>query len=362
MAQATPAESNPGPLEKIERLGCLYLTFLNNPGGLSFQQIKGYLPLAYQGDQESSRRKFERDKEELKRLGLALRHFAPGETLPSGAPAPEHRYVPMEEIQRLPELRLSAEEASELAAVLFAAMDEYGTRDPELVENLKSAAMKLLYRHPASRAPEPAPGERPRVAQNLLAGGEERAALRLGEVMDALHRRRVLALTYPAREGGAVERRVEGRGLLTHRGRWCLVAYCRKVQAIRSFYLDRMQSLEVLAETYRPDPDFRIKDYSLHPLGLRMHPVEELRLLLDEEREEIFRDFLIGLPAYLNATTAADGELRLQTSNRAALFSWMTRNPGVVRALGPEAARSAFRAYLAAMDEPRRVIFDREPV
>ncbi len=341
------------PLEKLERLGCLYLTFLNNPGGLSFQEIRSFLPLAYPGDPDSARRKFERDKEELKGLGLPLRHFAPGQTLPGGAEAMGHTYVPVEEIQKLPELRLTSEEASELAAVLFAAIDEYSNKDENMAEALQSAAIKLLYRHPAAQAVQESVPLRPGLPEDE----GDAVADRLGVIMDALHRHRVLRLGYPARGGAAgeevQERLVEGRGLLTHRGRWCLVAYCRRVRAVRSFYLDRITLVESTAEQFRPDPKFQIKEYSLHPLALRLYPVEELRLAVDPEREEILRDFLTGLPEFLRRSFK-DDLVTLETTNRDGLFSWMIRNPGVIRALGPAAARERFRAYLAAMGEPYR--------
>lgn len=347
------AEPAPASLEKVERLGCLYLTFLNYPGGLSFQQIRDFLPLAYPGDRDISRRKFERDKEELKRLGLVLRHFAPGSVLPSGREAGEHTYVPAEEIQKLPELRLEPDEASELAAVLFAAIDEFEERDEAFVENLQSAAVKLLYRHPSP--PSGGVGARP---EGLPASDGDEVSGSLGVVMDALHRRRLLVIDYPSRGGTPRSRRVEGRGLLTHRGRWCLVAHCREVDAIRSFYLDRIQRIEVTETNYAHDPNFRIKDYSLHPLGIRIHEPEALRLTIDAEREEVFRDFLIGLPAFLNNAPDPEGDSdeatgwRIETTNRGALFSWMIRNPGVVLGLGPESALSAFREYRAALAGP----------
>src|SRR5690349_12212610 len=110
-----------GP-DKIERLACLYLAFLNNPRGLSFSELREALPLAYQGEFESGRRKFERDKEDLASMGMALDHYADGEPLPGGGTAEGHVYVPTEEIRRLHELRLTEDEAGALAFVLFGAI------------------------------------------------------------------------------------------------------------------------------------------------------------------------------------------------------------------------------------------------
>ncbi len=115
-------------MNKLERIGCLYLTFLGHPGGLSFAQIREYLPDAYPAgpgeDPETSRRKFERDKDELRALGMDLKHHAAGETLPDGSLAGASIYVIAEELQRLPEIELSPGEVQTLSAVLMTALAE----------------------------------------------------------------------------------------------------------------------------------------------------------------------------------------------------------------------------------------------
>ncbi|MCB1318666.1 MAG: hypothetical protein KDK34_00350, partial [Leptospiraceae bacterium] len=115
---------------------------------------------------------------------------------------------------------------------------------------------------------------------------------------------------------------------------------------------DRMRNLMLEQQTYAPDPDFRITDYSLHPLALRSHAPRTLRLSLDSSREELFLDLIGGLPPTRPVQIdSQDDETRVEltTTNIAALFSWMIRNPGTVLKIGPREVHAEFETYLNAM-------------
>ncbi len=332
-------------IDKVERLACLYLTFLNNPRGLSFSRIKEMMPLAYQGEAETARRKFERDKVELSELGLDLHHYADGDVLPDGRIVKGHLYVPEDEIQKLPEIDLTPDEARSLAGVLLQAVHEYSKSDPETCELLESAAAKLLYRNPELRQFETAPDQNrfsiePDEDENLLAI--------LSQAHGALSKHRAVKIIYRG-QSGPEERIIEGQGMVSHRGRWCFIAYCRKAEAIRSFYLDRIESIQTLDEKYSPRKDFNIRDYSLHPLTVHIHAEEPVRAVIDEKSRGSFEDFLGGLPPRKKLKPVRKNEIAFLTTNRSALFSWMIRNPGAVLRLGPEEMRRAFIEHLDAM-------------
>jgi len=332
-------------IDKTERLACLYLTFLNSPQGLTFSRIRELMPLAYQGDPESARRKFERDKEELADSGMRLRHFADGEVLPDGRTAIGHLYVPYDEIQKMPELTLSTREARELATVLFQAIEEAKESDTEYAGLLESTALKLLFKNP-SAALYTQTGEHPRPALPEEPSDKESEFSRLHE---ALRQRKLVRFEYPGKKGKEI-RIVEGRGMINHRGRWCLVGFSRDANAIRSYYLDRMTGLEILEEKYGPDKNFDIREYSLHPLSVNIHEPLTIRLRLDGDASEHFSDFLSGMPPRLKGEQS-DGLFTLVTTNQNALYSWMVRNPGRVTAIGPQEIRDSFRAYLGQMIE-----------
>ena len=349
-------------MNKLERLGCLYLTFLNNPAGLRFGDIKEYLPLAYEGDLESARRKFERDKDDLRKLGMDLKHYSDGQQLPDGRIARGHIYVPEEELQQLPEIRLTEEQARTLSGLLFGAIaslseesKDSSKKDEEdpVRQRLESAAKKLLYKNPAAVSGPPPGGSGARGVRRIQETEEE--AGKLDQAHEALLKHFVIRIYYPDRGGEGRPREVEGRGLVAHRGRWCLVAYCRKAKDIRTFYIDRIQKLEVLEEVFVPDSKFNIKNHSLHPLALRMHEPRPVRLQVREAKDEVLRDFLVGLPERVLETVVWDEmQLSFQTGNLHALFSWMVRHPDAVSAMGPSDVRAEFIAYLDSMKELHR--------
>ncbi|MBI3396224.1 MAG: WYL domain-containing protein [Spirochaetia bacterium] len=328
-----------GP-DKIERLACLYLAFLNNPHGLTFSAIRTSLPLAYQGEFESARRKFERDKEDLAAMGMPLLHYGDGEPLPNGGTADGHVYVPAEEARRLHELRLNPDEASALAFVLFNAIAGAEGDDSNDAEIYRSAAAKLLYKSSGAipdETPEPA-----RVRRDEPSGGELSV---LALAHEGIRERRLLRFQYPSSDGTRRERDVEGRGLVMHRGRWGLAGYCRTAGGMRVFYTDRIAEPRLNEERYPPDPQFKIEQYSLHPLAVRKHAQVNVELEVLTDKEEVFQEFLAGL---VGAKEKA-GRFSFSTTNLDALFSWMMRNPGTITKLGPSPVRDEFQKRLEAL-------------
>ncbi|MFA6961502.1 MAG: YafY family protein [Opitutaceae bacterium] len=89
----------------------------------------------------------------------------------------------------------------------------------------------------------------------------------LATVQQAVARRRVLAMCYRGRERAAETlREVEPLGVLFYGGNWYLVAWCRLRKDLRHFRVDRIQSLELRAETFGTREDFslsrHVQDYA----------------------------------------------------------------------------------------------------
>jgi len=155
----------------------------------------------------------------------------------------------------------------------------------------------------------------------------------------------VMIIGYPEKTGGDSERHIEGRGLISHRGRWCLVAFAREVNAIRYFYLDRIKSLKLTKLHFKPDPKFSIREHTLHPLSVSIHEPSQVSLELNPEGADSVVDFLAGLPA--NKYSMKGTTIKLRTSNRQALFNFMIGHPGSVRSLGPENELREFKEYIS---------------
>jgi predicted DNA-binding transcriptional regulator YafY len=80
-------------------------------------------------------------------------------------------------------------------------------------------------------------------------------------------RRRVLAMRYRGRERAEETlRETEPLGILFYGGNWYLVAWCRLRNDLRHFRVDRIQSLELRAETFGTREDFslsrHVRDYA----------------------------------------------------------------------------------------------------
>lgn len=332
-------------MKKLERLACLYLTFLNAPNGIGFAALRRAMPGAYSGDLESARRMFERDKKDLKRLGMELRHYPDGALLPGGSAARGHTYVPLDPPGRLPDSKLSPAETQVLSTIVLRAVARDKETRPERSVRLQSALLKLLYRNPAELV-EKAEAQLSRVERPENA---EQSA-RLGLIHGAMRRRRMIRIKYPKPGGEVQERPVEPRGLIAHRGRWCLVGYCRQAQGIRSFYVDRMEGVEITEVRVAAASNFQLRDYSLHPLALRLHEPCEIELLLAAGAEITLDDFAAGTHDVGHVKVEREGQkARVVTTNRRGLFQWMLRYPDAVEQLGPEAELQQYNQMLDEM-------------
>jgi predicted DNA-binding transcriptional regulator YafY len=114
----------------------------------------------------------------------------------------------------------------------------------------------------------------------LLATGMHRVdfsslAPNLDRLRRAVHERRMVKMTYQAREHPEPEQReVEPYALIHRWGWWYMIGYCRLRGAVRSFRLDRMGSLSLLDKTFELPAGFDIQSYlAEEPLPKPTYPV-----------------------------------------------------------------------------------------
>ncbi|MCB1137885.1 MAG: WYL domain-containing protein [Leptospiraceae bacterium] len=370
----------PEKMPKAERLGCLYLTFLKRSRGLSFEEIRTLMPLAYVGEFESARRKFERDKEDLKKLGIPLRYYAPGTALPSGDLARAHIYVPEEGLEQLGQVQLTSGEREALAALLLQALQK--DPDPDSRDAITSIYIKLFYDNlpgdlPANAAtadahtrdrrsdslssasksstidsaldsPEPQPGAS-YADQSTQAGAASRKtgkreddlislqAERLALVQEALRRSLVLEGKYEPARGGIEKRTLESRGLIFYRGRWCLVARARQTKDIRFYYLERFRSLDLGTASFSADRGFDLRSVTLHPMGIHVHESRTIEIEIANDYLSMFVNFLSGFPS--DRWTRNGSSFIFQTTNERALFRWILQRPEALYRLDPTASK-----------------------
>jgi proteasome accessory factor B len=205
---------------KTERLLGLVVCLLSSPRYLTAVQIRAAVP-GYPGSFEAFKRMFERDKEELRELGIPLETgFNSAGDEEAGYRIPRQAYV-------LPEIRLEPDEA----AVLSLAARVW--RQAELAGAAAGALLKLRAAGVDASGEETAqPGIEPR----LLAG---EAAF--GPLWEAVRDRRPVSFAYRAAgRSEPQQRHLQPWGVVNRHGRWYVAGYDTDRDATRVFRLSRI--------------------------------------------------------------------------------------------------------------------------
>lgn len=204
---------------KLERLVNLTMLLLSTRRYLTVEQIHQLIPAYDQPDPEAFRRMFERDKEELRELGIPL------ETGSESVWEDEPGYRIRRTEYQLPMIDLDPEEGAALglAARLW--------HSAGLADASRSALLKLRA---AGIDAEPVSGAfiEPRVDAPDTAFGPMLAAVRAGQAVGFDYRR----------PGGAApaRRTLEPWSVVHRRGRWYVVGHDRDREAVRVFRLSRV--------------------------------------------------------------------------------------------------------------------------
>ncbi|WP_280203945.1 helix-turn-helix transcriptional regulator [Nocardia farcinica] len=211
-------------ISKVERLMNLVIALLSTRQFLTAERIResvaGYEDSA---SDEAFSRMFERDKNELRDLGIPL------EVGPVSRFSTVEGYRINPDAYALPDIDLTDEEAAAVAVAVQL------WESPELAAAAEGAVLKLRAAgiHVETEAPVasvPAVPARTRGSEPVL--GKLLAAIDAGQAVRFEHRG---AANEPFRM-----RDVEPWGVVTHRGRWYLVGHDRDRDAVRSFRLSRI--------------------------------------------------------------------------------------------------------------------------
>jgi proteasome accessory factor B len=208
---------------KTERLLGLVVCLLSTGRYLTAEQIRAAVP-GYPEQDDLFKRMFERDKEDLRELGVPL------ETGVNHPFDEDPGYRIRQQAYQLPELRLEADEA----AVLGLAARVW--RRAELAGAAAGALMKLRAAGidadgDDAHSPVP-PGIEPRL------GASEPA---FGPLWEALRDRRPVTFSYRAAGRSDPQRReLEPWGVVNRHGRWYVAGLDRGRDATRVFRLDRI--------------------------------------------------------------------------------------------------------------------------
>ncbi|HEX6262109.1 MAG TPA: WYL domain-containing protein [Actinomycetota bacterium] len=224
-------------MEPLERLLKLVALLLNAPRPLTFDEIRDEMGAYTQEDREVAKRQFERDKDDLRRIGIPIET---GGTdvyeVEVGYHIPKERYY-------LPEISFTPEE---IAALFIAA------HAPGPYEQAAQAFGKL------ARDADTA------VISGLVdrrVPGLDDSSVNVMDAADAAARRRLVRFAYRPIGGEVSDREVDAWGLVSFRGAWYLVGRDRSAQDVRSFRLSRIvEGLEDIGEADAPPEGFDTRD------------------------------------------------------------------------------------------------------
>jgi len=198
---------------KVERLVNLTVALLEARRPLTFEDIRRTTGYYAQGASESARRMFERDKDELRRLGVPV----------------DTRRVPMSDdtgyiVDRreyeLADVDLTAGEVAALALAVRLTGEESN----------RATLSRLVARAPDPVDAGPTPALRVGLGAQVVSD----------TIADAVVHRRVLTFTYRGADQQRAERHVEPWAVVNRRGSWYLIGHDRDRDGQRTFRLDRI--------------------------------------------------------------------------------------------------------------------------
>lgn len=281
---------------KLQRWIDLIAALLQHRFGATFAELKTLVP-AFGGEKEAATvaRMFERDKDELRALGIPIRvrdedtedgqtqryFIKPGEMyLPylalAARPAASRTVVPPEGYRTVPTL---AFEPDELSVLIRAAGRTKTTGDPALAHDAESAIRKLT--HDLGLALGSIAGES---ESDGARTPEASIAPKVSVLGEALLRRKRVTFTYRSMSRDIVdERTVESYGLSFSSGHWYLSGRDVAIDGIRKFRVSRVEDLTVNAKRpqshdYEIPADFKLADHAKTrgPWELGEEPSEEM--------------------------------------------------------------------------------------
>jgi predicted DNA-binding transcriptional regulator YafY len=330
-------------VDKTERLLNLVSCLLAARTPVPFHEIRGSVVGYDDGaDDEALEKRFDRDKAELRALGVPIDYVTMDALGNSGYGIRKDRYF-------LPEIRLTVDEALVLAVLHRGAAEGGAAFGPSLLSALQkvSADTPLGEGLRSSLAEQHAFGVRP--GRGARKGHDALEALTAA----VLQRRPVRFRYYGIGRDREQERRVEPWGLGHRGGRWYLVGLDRDRGEERTFRVDRVRG-RVEAEAAGASPAYTVPaDFDLEdrlsrqpweyepgtPFRARIRFAPAVAWMAKENlrRGESFRELPGGAGILEFPATSVDAVVR-----------FALKHGRLARVEGPPAAREAWTARLRA--------------
>lgn len=225
-------------MHPLERLVNLVALLLEAPRPLTFEEIRERMHEAYgQGDVDSAKRMFERDKAILRDIGVTIEVVPDAWETEQGYRIPPERYY-------LPEIAFTPEEISALFVAAHAGTE--GSPAEEAVRKLLASADGSILAG----------------VSGFAIATDDVTEARLSAAAEAVAGERRIRFRYRTARGDEGTREVDAYGLAVRGGSWYLVGLDHGRGEIRSFRLSRLTSaIEDVGPGGSPPEGFRASDH-----------------------------------------------------------------------------------------------------
>ncbi len=303
---------------------------------VTLADVQGSVYRSYEQDFAAFKRMFERDKSELRDLGIPIET----QSLHPLGEETEGYYIP-KDAYYLPEIEFSPDERVALVMLKELA----ATGNLPLSRDLASAFMKL--------SPDLGPLNTPDASLpcriDLAAQDEDN----LEQLFDAVLRHKTIRFAYRSlRNPDSQERTIDPYGLYGQSGRWYLVGFDYLRDALRSFRVSRIEDAVELLHPEVDDPDFSV------PPGFSLDDFSSKQPWEFDEGEEMtalvrFAPRIAwwveqNLGSQYSFASQADGAgtLELDLRNPEAFVSWVLSFGEDAEILSPPELRDRMRHWL----------------
>jgi predicted DNA-binding transcriptional regulator YafY len=257
---------------------------------------------------------------------------------------------------RLPPLIFSAEEATVLYMGANLIQEVWGQTYDEAVKTVTAKLDNVL--------PDDLRTEVARARQSLVVSGLTRIDYRpWGQTLRVLRRcimdRQPVELHYRSfAQRDATDRVVDPYALAFRWGLWYVVAFCHLRRALRTFRVDRIQTLKPLSGSFAVPDDFSVRDYLTDTM--RMEATVRVAVELDASIAPQIREWHSH---WMEITDHDDGSItaRFDVADLDWVTHWTLQQGPAARAVSPpeliervqNAARDILRRYDAACPAPK---------
>lgn len=284
---------------KTDRLLNLVAALINTSRPLTAEELIERVP-GYSGDGESLRRMFERDKENLREMGIPLQT-----ELDETRDPPRDAYIVHRNEYELPDPKLTQEELAALHLARSAVHLE-GMDPDDLGDGLRKLGGVVASDDPSIAVLAHIPGLGDEQAHDLL----EKAFL-------AVRDYRTISFLY-----GDKERQVQPQRVWSSRGSWYLTGIDQSVEDLRHFRLDRINGNVQLSEPDAFEPLSPAELSSFRPWEYGAEDPVEVTVLIDSAVKHAVHQEFDGLKV-IETHDNGDQVIQLDVSNMDGLYRFI---------------------------------------